>query len=143
MSLLGKKVICYFSGWAIYRKDPMKFDTGHVDANMCTHVLYAFAGLDSSSNEIISLDPKRDIEENGFKNAIDLKAMNPELKVMIAIGGWAEGVEKYSKMASTKERRSTFITSVVEFIEKFGFDGLDVDWEYPGDTERGGGWNDM
>ena len=62
---------------------------------------------------------------------------------MIAIGGWNEGVKKYSKMASSKQSRQEFINSVVKFIQKHGFDGLDVDWEYPGDTERGGGWNDM
>lgn len=121
----------------------MKFDAEQVNANLCTHVLYAFAGLDSTTNEIMSLDPKRDIEENGYKNVLDLKTKNPELKVMIAVGGWAEGVEKYSKMANSKETRSTFIKSVVKFVKTHGFDGLDVDWEYPGDTERGGGWNDL
>ena len=35
-------------------------------------------------------------------------------------------------MASTTERRSKFIQSVTEMIQEHNFDGLDLDWEYPG-----------
>jgi chitinase len=39
-------------------------------------------------------------------------------------------------MASTEEGRNNFTESVVTFLKKFSFDGLDLDWEYP--TQRGG-----
>jgi chitinase len=39
-------------------------------------------------------------------------------------------------MASTAEGRRQFIDSVVPFLLRYGFDGLDMDWEYP--TQRGG-----
>ena len=50
----------------------------------------------------------------------------------MALGGWndSEG-NKYSRMVSTQASRKKFIDSALQFIEKYGFEGLDLDWEYP------------
>ena len=71
-----------------------------------------------------------------------LRESNPGLKVMIAIGGWNEGVKKYSDMVSDGSVRKKFVESAVDFVGKHDFDGLDLDWEYPGDSERGGKHSD-
>ena len=53
-------------------------------------------------------------------------------KVLIAIGGWNDSLgDKYSRLVNNAASRARFVTNVVEFIEKYRFDGLDLDWEYP------------
>lgn len=51
---------------------------------------------------------------------------------MISLGGWYEGSEKYSDMARNPTYRKNFVDSVIAFLQKYDFDGLDLDWEFPG-----------
>lgn len=96
-----------------------------------SHIIYGFAGL-SYDNKIRPLDPYNDLKENYGKGAFlrftGLKKINKKLKTMIAIGGWNEGSVKYSNMASNAESRKTFVDSVMDFLERYNFDGLDFDW---------------
>lgn len=41
-------------------------------------------------------------------------------------------------MASSRTNRDVFVGSLVSFLQKYGLDGVDIDWEYPGATDRGG-----
>ncbi|CAG0923036.1 unnamed protein product [Notodromas monacha] len=139
----GPVLLCYLGSWATYSPGHGKFDIddpAHTYQKLCTHVVYSFAGLDNKTDSIRSLDPFLDYPENGgrgwYEKSVGLKAMNPKLKVLMAIGGWNEGSENYSNMAASKERRAAFVESVLEMLKKFGFDGLDLDWEYP--ARRGG-----
>lgn len=68
MDYNGYKIVCYYGAWAVYRQKPMAFNVTDIDPHACTHLIYAFAGLDEATNKIVSLDPKVDIEEG--KNEI-------------------------------------------------------------------------
>lgn len=129
-------VACYLGSWAIYRPDFGKFEIEDIDTNLCTHVIYTFAGLNETTNQMIPLDPIYDITNRGYARAVALKQRNPNLKVSIAIGGWTEGSTKYSKMVSSIDTMKIFINSVIAFMREHQFDGLDLDWEYP--ANRGG-----
>nr|CAD7397292.1 unnamed protein product [Timema poppensis] len=139
-----RAVVCYVAAWAGYRKSRGAFTLEDLDPALCTHLVYAFAGLNITSNSIYSLDPYHDLEDNygkgSYKKMTDMRIRYPYLKVTLAIGGWNEGSTNYSIMASSPSRRQVFVKSVVEFLQKYGFDGLDLDWEFPG--KRGGGPED-
>lgn len=60
----GKKVVCYVTSWAFYRRGEGKFVPEHLDSRLCTHVVYAFAGLNPDSLLIHSFDPWADIENS-------------------------------------------------------------------------------
>jgi GH18 family chitinase len=60
-----------------------------------------------------------------------LKGQNPSLKLAVSIGGWTLS-EPFHRMAADPVSRGTFNDSVIDFIKKWGFDGVDIDWEYPG-----------
>lgn len=54
------------------------------------------------------------------------------VKVSLAIGGWNDSQgDKYSRLVNNPAARARFITHVIEFLQKYDFDGLDLDWEYP------------
>ncbi|KAF5293050.1 hypothetical protein FQR65_LT11042 [Abscondita terminalis] len=72
----------------------------------------------------------------GYARFNALKNTNPKLKTQLAIGGWNEGSKRFSNMVLTKTSRKIFIESALKYLKTYGFDGIDLDWEYP--TRREG-----
>lgn len=117
-------IIAYLAGWATLSG----FDIMHdLDASRLTHVNYAF-GLVGTDHKIKMSDPTND--PINFAELRKLKEKYPHLKTTIAVGGWG-GSENFSEAAATEESRTIFADSLVDFIIEHGFDGVDLDWEYP------------
>lgn len=66
-----------------------------------------------------------------FQKTMDHKRQNPNLKVLLAIGGWTHGSEPFTKMVKTDGDIDQFVKNSIEYLRGKGFDGLDLDWEYP------------
>ncbi|XP_069697657.1 endochitinase-like isoform X2 [Periplaneta americana] len=132
------RVGCYFESWALRKQGQARYTIDDIPGHLCTHVYYSFVGVNNVTWRLNALYPQVDLMMNGFRNFTALKLRYPELKTIVSVGGWGEGGYKYSQLVSLKTRRKTFVDSVVEFMHEFGFDGLDLDWEYPGARNRDG-----
>lgn len=64
-----------------------------------------------------------------------LKSRNPSLKILLSVGGW--GADHFSDAALTESSRRVFAKSAVELLERHHLDGVDIDWEYPGQPGPG------
>ena len=53
------------------------------------------------------------------------------MRTLLAIGGWNEGSQRFSKLVADPDARQNLVKSAVKYLRQHNFDGLDLDWEYP------------
>jgi chitinase len=102
-----------------------------IAARKLTHINFAFARIDGEGR-IAFEDPGY---EASVQSLLALKRDNPALKVLVSVGGW--GADGFSDAALTEASRERFAQSGVELLRRTGADGLDIDWEYPGQGVAG------
>lgn len=94
-------------------------------------MIYCYATL-SDSFQIQVGNVEADITNLGYSKFVGLKARNAGLKVMICIGGKGSSVSsKFSSLVASSTTINTFVISVIDFLRKYGFDGLDIAWYTP------------
>ncbi|XP_046385252.1 probable chitinase 10 [Ischnura elegans] len=132
----GYKIVCYYTNWSQYRTKVGKFMPEDIQADLCTHIIYAFGWLKKGKlSSFESNDETKDGKTGLYERIMLLKKANPKLKILMAIGGWSFGTQKFKDMSATRYARQTFIYSAIPFLRDRNFDGLDIDWEYPKGTD--------
>jgi len=116
------KVIAYVTGRA---------DLSRIGATKLTHVNYAFAKIGQGGEATLQAPASA----SHLAQLQALKARNPRLKLILSIGGW--GADGFSDAALTPDSRDRFAKSVATLVREFALDGIDLDWEYPGQPGPG------
>eukprot|EP00106_Octopus_bimaculoides_P023184 XP_014790626.1 PREDICTED: acidic mammalian chitinase-like [Octopus bimaculoides] len=124
--------VCYYTNWSQYREVPAKFLPENIDPQLCTHIIYAFATLEGNYLKPFEWnDDSTPWMVGMYAKVVAMKQKNPKLVVLLSVGGWNMGSALFTQMASTPENRKQFYTNATDFLRTRGFDGLDMDWEYP------------
>lgn len=153
-----KKIMGYLAQWDLYDR---KYPVETIPGDKLTHIMYAFCLPNPNQEDYNKLKenypfppkpyyPPPQLPEGSFAihdeyafqqqvpALMALKQKFPHLKICISLGGWTLSWTM-SKVMATPALRTEFIKSSVDAIIKYGFDGFDLDWEYPG--KQGAGYN--
>ncbi|KAL7929032.1 glycoside hydrolase family 18 protein [Trichoderma chlorosporum] len=142
-SSFKRKNVVYFTDWSIYAAG---FLPQNLPADDITHLLYAFAGI-APDGSVIPFDPWADEQKALGKRGEDvhgaieqiflLKRRHRHMKTLLSIGGWTASQEgKFGPAIGSAEGRRRFAQSAVGLLANWGFDGLDIDYEYPATDEE-------
>lgn len=116
------RIIAYTTAWSDLEPDSIRYD-------LLTHINYSFL-IPAPDGSLEPLDDPARLQ-SVVKNAHEA-----EVEVFISIGGWnlgdGGGVDtRFELLAADPASRSAFIGNVVNFVETYQLDGVDMDWEYP------------
>ncbi|MGL4345640.1 MAG: glycosyl hydrolase family 18 protein [Cellulosilyticaceae bacterium] len=153
---LERKIVGYFPEWAYAIEEQGYYMVTDLQWDYLTHIQYSFGMVDPATNKITFGDKKAAIEEDfsdrtimhkgkevkldptlpykGHFNLMQvMKKQYPDVTLLMSVGGWA-GSRGFYTMLDTDAGIETFANSCVDFIRQYGFDGIDIDFEYPSAT---------
>jgi chitinase len=113
----GYKIIAYYTGnGETIQQYPVE---------KLTHIIFSFLKLQNDTLTFHNEDQRKTLQQ-----LVQLKNRNPQLKIMVSIGGWG-GCAPCSDLFSSAAHRTTFAKTTVALFNQYNIDGIDLDWEYP------------
>ena len=128
------RVVGHYEAWAANRQcNP--FRPEQIPTPLYTHINFAYANIDPETFRVV---PGARSDISLFKRLVQLKNIDPQLKVYISIGGQDSDDESgavgatFSQLAASVEHQKVFIESLISFTTTWGFDGVNIEWYHPG-----------
>ncbi len=112
-----KVVAGYYPDW---KQGAVKIEDLHIEH--LTHIIHSFGYPDTDGNIIIP--------DNFLYPELILKMHNAGKKVLFALGGGGQS-GGFSSVVADDEKRDFFINNIIQFCAAYGYDGVDLDWEFP------------
>jgi chitinase len=150
----NKRIITYYGDWVHYAGQD-NFEPSQLPLTKLTHINYAFIDLEEDGS-VSFLDTYAAFEKT-FGEAWDsdhkgvigqfrkLRQQFPNTRFGFSIGGWSRS-HNFPVVAASAEKRSRFAQACVKLLRDYGFDFIDIDWEYPGlvrEPDKADNPNDM
>jgi GH18 family chitinase len=110
---------------AVYWFSGSGFPIADINSALFSHLIFAFAGLNSSSYEL-STSSSDEPYFSTFTNTV--KQKNPSITTLLSIGGGSANNTVISLMVSNASNRKSFIDSSMKIARLYGFQGLDFNW---------------
>ncbi|KAH8892262.1 killer toxin alpha/beta [Thozetella sp. PMI_491] len=114
----------YYESWN-WDRECLNYRPIQMAATDYTHAHWGFAALDSSFNIII---------DDAYNQLPDFLSL-PQKKIL-SFGGWGFSTEPATfellRNAMNPGNAGTFAQNIVNYLNAHGWDGVDIDWEYPG-----------
>ena len=91
------------------------------DAPYLTHLYYSFGLIRDGELTVSHL--------RQWDKLHAYRGKHPHIRLILAIGGW--GADGFSQAVKNADTRARFVASIMETLEAYDLDGIDLDWEYP------------
>jgi chitinase len=142
-----RKVFAYMPSWGVYGGHEM-FDVTKMNYDNFSHITYSFlkpVDVDSASPTIVWDDEYAAIGNGEGQNSGNLVGLVEKMRegvkahegkyFVFSVGGWTYSEQReFERACSTPAKISAFAQNMVDFMHKWGFDGIDIDWEFPEDA---------
>lgn len=134
--------VMYYGEWSIYAGQN-NFYPSYIDGSLITHLNFAFIDVDKSGNLLVC-DYWADFDNPNVGYSVDygspyagvlgalplLRQQYPNMRIGISVGGWTRSGD-FPAMAANETSRKNFAKNVAKFVHYYGYDFVDIDWEYP------------
>lgn len=137
---VARDIIGYFPSWKWQDRNHL-VNPSTIPFHKLTIINYAFF-IPQEDGTLVGMVPEAD--EHLLKDTIDSlsgqvlpnsslisRAHQQGVKVMLSIGGWTDS-DNFPQIAADPQKRANFAHDCIRHIKTYGFNGIDVDWEYPG-----------
>ncbi|OIV99864.1 hypothetical protein TanjilG_26202 [Lupinus angustifolius] len=115
---------------AIYWMDQPLFPASSINTSLFTHVYYAFLAPNATTFKLYVSNSTNTTLTNFITT---FRTRIPTVTTILSIG--TSNATSFSLIFSNITTRATFINSTITVARAYGFDGVDLDWEFPQNSD--------